>query len=98
MDYAYGPSHDFWTDYYRAVKRENPDSYHFGEIVETPALLRSYEGVMDGALDFLWLQAARKLFAFNSSNVAGSSNSSAVTRVTSRASITRCRPSLITTI
>ena len=69
LDYAYGPSHDFWTDFYTAVKDANPDSYHFGEIVETPALLRSYEGVMDGALDFLWLQAARKLFAYGSSDV-----------------------------
>lgn len=69
LDYAYGPSHDFWTDYYVVVKNASPDSYHFGEIVETPALLRSYEGVMDGALDFLWLQAARKLFAYGSSDV-----------------------------
>jgi glycosidase len=69
LDYAYGPSHDFWTDYYVVVKNTNPESYHFGEIVETPALLRSYEGVMDGALDFLWLQAARKLFAYGASDV-----------------------------
>ncbi len=70
LDYAYGPSHDFWTDYYQAVKAANPDSFHVGEIVETPALLRSYEGLLDGALDFLWLQMARKLFAFGTADVA----------------------------
>lgn len=70
LDYALGPSHDFWTDYYTAVKRANPDSVHLGEIVETPATLRSYEGVLDGALDFLWLQSARKLFAYGSMDVA----------------------------
>lgn len=64
LDYAYGPSHDFWTDYYRAVKAANPDSYHFGEIVETPQFLRTYEGRMDGTLDFNFLQQVRKLFAF----------------------------------
>jgi cyclomaltodextrinase / maltogenic alpha-amylase / neopullulanase len=70
LDYAYGPSHDFWTDYYSVVKNANSETFHFGEIVETPALLRSYEGVMDGALDFLWLQAARKLFAYGTSDCA----------------------------
>lgn len=64
LDYAYGPSHDFWTDYYHAVKTQNPDSFHFGEIVETPTLLHSYAGRMDGALDFLMLQQIRKLFAY----------------------------------
>lgn len=70
LDYAYGPSHDFWTDYYAAVKRANPQSLHFGEIVETPRLLRTYEGVLDGVLDFHWLQNARRLFAYGSTNVA----------------------------
>ncbi|MCE7946959.1 MAG: alpha-amylase [Chloroflexi bacterium CFX4] len=70
LDYAYGPSHDFWTDYYTAVKSANPQSVHFGEIVETPRLLRTYEGVMDGVLDFNWLQNARKLFAYESIDAA----------------------------
>ncbi len=69
LDYADGPSHDFWTDYYTAVKAANPDSFHFGEIVETPALMRSYEGIMDGTLDFLWLQSVRKLIAYGSMGV-----------------------------
>ncbi|MFQ3535465.1 MAG: glycoside hydrolase family 13 protein [Aggregatilineales bacterium] len=70
LDYAHGPSHDFWTDYYTAVKSANPQSLHFGEIVETPRLLRTYEGILDGVLDFNWAQNARKLFAYESMNAA----------------------------
>jgi glycosidase len=69
LDYAYGPSHDFWADYYKAVKTLNPQSFHFGEIVETPELLASYEGRMDGALDFHFLAAVRKTFAYDTMNV-----------------------------
>ncbi len=35
-----------------------------GEIVETPELLRSFSGRMDGALDFHFLQAVRKTFVY----------------------------------
>jgi len=69
LDYAYGPSHDFWVDYYTAVKQSNPDSVHFGEIVETPELLRSYVGRLDGALDFHFLQAVRKTFAYDTLSI-----------------------------
>lgn len=69
-DHAHGPSHDFWTDFYTAVKKANPQSFHFGEITESPEYIRSYEGILDGALDFSWLQEARKLMVFGSSNVA----------------------------
>lgn len=69
LDYAYGPSHDFWADYYAAVKTLNPQSFHFGEIVETPELLASYEGRMDGALDFHFLAAVRKAFAYDTMTV-----------------------------
>ncbi|MHB8628525.1 MAG: alpha-amylase family glycosyl hydrolase [Aggregatilineales bacterium] len=69
LDYAYGPSHDFWADYYTAVKAAAPDSAHFGEIVETPELLRSYTGRMDGALDFHFVQAVRKTFAYDTLTV-----------------------------
>ncbi len=69
LDYAYGPSHDFWAEYYAAVKAQDPQSVHFGEIVETPELLASYEGRMDGALDFHFLAAVRKTFAFDTMTV-----------------------------
>ncbi len=69
LDYANGPQHDFWADYYAAVKQASPDSFHVGEIVETPELIRSYEGRMDGALDFHFLQMVRGAFAFDTLNV-----------------------------
>jgi cyclomaltodextrinase / maltogenic alpha-amylase / neopullulanase len=69
LDYAYGPSHDFWADYYVGVKTLDPQSWHFGEIVETPELLASYEGRMDGALDFHFLAAVRKAFAYDTMTV-----------------------------
>jgi glycosidase len=69
LDYALGPSQDFWGDYYRAVKEAYPDSYHVGEIVDTPEVLRSYTGRLDGALDFLFLQNVRKTFAYRTLDV-----------------------------
>lgn len=69
LDYANGPRHDFWADFYAAVKQANPESFHVGEIVETPEFIRSYEGRMDGALDFHFLQKVRSTFAFDSMNV-----------------------------
>jgi glycosidase len=69
LDYAHGPSHDFWADYFLAVKSVNPDSFHFGEIVETPELLTSFAQRMDGALDFHFLAAIRKTFAYDTMNV-----------------------------
>lgn len=71
LDYAQGPSHDFWTDYYTAVKAANPASFHFGELVEAPEFIATYEGILDGALDFNWLQQARKFLAFGSEDTAG---------------------------
>jgi cyclomaltodextrinase / maltogenic alpha-amylase / neopullulanase len=69
LDYAQGPSRDFFVDYYAAVKAANPESIHFGEIVESPSTLATYEGVLDGLLDFTWMQFMRKLFAFGEGNV-----------------------------
>ncbi len=70
LDYAYGPSPDFWADYFKAVKAINPESFHIGEIVETPELLRGFAGRMDGALDFHFLQAVRKAFAYDTMTIA----------------------------
>ena len=71
LDYAYGPSQDFWVDYFAAVKEAAPNSAHFGEIVETSELLRSYSGRLDGALDFHFVQAIRKTFAYDTLSVEG---------------------------
>lgn len=69
LDYAYAPSHDFWADFYAAVKAINPEAFTVGEIVETPELLRSYEGRMTGTLDFHFLQAIRKTLVYDTMTI-----------------------------
>jgi glycosidase len=63
-DYANGPSHAFWSEFRIATRQARTDSVTIGEVVETPALQRSYEGRLDGCLDFVLLQALRGFFAF----------------------------------
>jgi len=69
LDYVLGPSHDFWTAYYRAVKRSKPDSFSVAEATHGAAVLRSYEGRMDGALDFTFLTMIRGLIAFGTTTL-----------------------------
>ncbi|MCC7361365.1 MAG: hypothetical protein IT317_17900 [Anaerolineales bacterium] len=64
LDYAQGPSHDFWTDFYRACRQVKPDAWLFGEIINTAQIQASYAGRLDGALDFLLNRALRETFAF----------------------------------
>lgn len=66
LDYANGPSHAFWSAFRAATRATQSDSVTLGEIVETPALQKTYVGRMDGCLDFLLLQALRQFFAFDS--------------------------------
>jgi len=63
-DYAQGPSHAFWSAFRAATRSVDPDSITLGEIVETPALQRTYAGRLDGCLDFIGQQALRGAFAF----------------------------------
>ena len=63
-DYANGPSHAFWSQFRVATRAASPGSALLGEIVETPALWRTYRGRLDGCLDFILLQALRGAFAF----------------------------------
>lgn len=63
LDYALGPTHDFWTEFRATVKQLKPDAWIFGEVVETPTTLLSYEGRLDGCLDFSLAQALRDTFA-----------------------------------
>ena len=63
LDYALGPTHDFWTELRATVKQVRPDAWIFGEVVETPTTLLSYEGRLDGCLDFSLEQAMRDTFA-----------------------------------
>lgn len=62
-DYALGPSHDFWTELRTAVKQTKPDAWVFGEVVESPSTILSYQGRFDGCLDFPLMQALRDTFA-----------------------------------
>ncbi|HPH98272.1 MAG TPA: alpha-amylase family glycosyl hydrolase [Anaerolineaceae bacterium] len=62
LDYAYGPSHDFWMDFRRACRQANPECWLFGEVIHTPEQQLSYTGEMDGTLDFLLCRALRETF------------------------------------
>lgn len=70
LDYALGPSHDFWCAFRATVKEARPDAWIFGEVVDTPTVQLSYDGRLDGTLDFLLMQALRNTFAFRHSGVA----------------------------
>ncbi|MBC7264938.1 MAG: glycoside hydrolase family 13 protein [Chloroflexi bacterium] len=63
LDSAAGPSHSFWVDFAEMVKNTRPESVHIGEVIENPDSWRSYEGRLDGCLDFLFMRAAREYFA-----------------------------------
>jgi cyclomaltodextrinase len=63
LDYALGPSHDFWLALRRAAREANPNVWIFGEVVESPPTILSYEGRFDGCLDFPLMQAMRDTFA-----------------------------------
>lgn len=62
-DYANGPSHAFWSAFRAATRDVRADSVTIGEVVETPALQRTYVGRLDGCLDFVLMQALRRCFA-----------------------------------
>ncbi|NJN54309.1 MAG: DUF3459 domain-containing protein [Anaerolineae bacterium] len=68
-DYALGPSHDFWTELRQVVKGVKPDAWIYGEVVESPATILSYEGRFDGCLDFPLMQAMRDTFAMQRMNL-----------------------------
>lgn len=65
LDYANGPSHAFWAAFRQATRAVAPASAMIGEVVESAALQRSYEGRLDGTLDFLLLQQIRAFLAFD---------------------------------
>lgn len=69
LDYANGCTHAFWSVFHHAVREEKPESVIFGEVVEVPELVRSYTGIMEGCLDFKWLELARGFFAFKTLSV-----------------------------
>ncbi|HML20277.1 MAG TPA: alpha-amylase family glycosyl hydrolase [Aggregatilinea sp.] len=64
LDYANGPSPDFWPDFWAACKAIKPDSFSFGEVIDAPSLLRPYVGRLDGGLDFHLSDALRKTYGW----------------------------------
>jgi cyclomaltodextrinase / maltogenic alpha-amylase / neopullulanase len=66
LDHAQGATHAFWSAFRAATRNAKPDAATFGEITETPAVMRSFAGRMDGALDFQVLELLRGFFAFQS--------------------------------
>jgi len=63
LDYAAGPSHDFWSAFGAACKEVNPDCWIFGEVTLGSDSLRTYSGRLDGCLDFGFVRQVRLLCA-----------------------------------
>ena len=63
LDYANGPTRDFWLDFQQACQEVNPDSWTFGEVVAPADEQITFFGGMHGTLDFLTCQALRETFA-----------------------------------
>lgn len=63
LDYAAGPSHDFWSAFGAACKQAKPDCWLFGEVTLGSDLLRTYAGRLDGCLDFGFVRQVRLLCA-----------------------------------
>ena len=66
LDHAHGATHAFWSAFRAASRAVKSDAVTFGEITETPAVMRSFAGRMDGVLDFHLLELLRGFFAFQS--------------------------------
>ena len=70
LDYALGPSLDFWTEFRAVVNELKPDTWLFGEAVTDAKGQLQFDGRFHGCFDFLLTQALRDTFAFNTMNVA----------------------------
>jgi cyclomaltodextrinase / maltogenic alpha-amylase / neopullulanase len=64
LDYAIGPTPDFWADFRRVTRQKRPDFWTFGEVVEPSDSQIAFHGLLDGCLDFMLLEALRQTFAF----------------------------------
>jgi len=64
VDYCIGPTPDFYADFRRVTRTTKPEAWTFGEAVDPPDSQLTFEGGLDGALDFMLLEAMRKTFAF----------------------------------
>ena len=64
VDYALGPTPDFWADFRKTCVNTQPDAWTFGEVVEPSATQLTFMGGLDGCLDFVLLEGLRNTFAF----------------------------------
>ena len=64
LDYAIGPTPDFWTDFWLGCKAEKADSFCFGETIDAPDVQQHYVGRLDGCLDFFSADALRRTYGF----------------------------------
>lgn len=65
VDYASGPTPDFWADFRRVTLNTRPDCWTFGEVVEPSDSQRRFHGLLNGCLDFMLLEAFRHTFVFH---------------------------------
>jgi glycosidase len=68
VDYCIGPTPDFYADFRRVTRAARPDCWTFGEATETPDVQLTFEGGMDGTLDFVLLEGLRQTFAYGEWN------------------------------
>ncbi len=61
LDYAAGPSHAFWSEFRAACKAAKADCWLFGEATLAGTDLQSYQGRLDGCLDFTFCRQIRRL-------------------------------------
>lgn len=64
LDYANGPNPQFWWEFRAACREVKPDSFIFGEVVESPDNIARYIGRLDGCLDFHIGEALRRAFGW----------------------------------
>lgn len=69
LDYALGMSHNYWVDFRADIKTIAPDAFLIGEAWETPEIMKTYEGELDGVLDFTLIYSFRDFFATRTKNV-----------------------------
>lgn len=69
LDYAIGPSHEFWATFGYEMRQLDKEVVIFTEGVTTPESLLSYVGRVAGCQDFGYCQASRKTFAYDKMNV-----------------------------
>jgi len=63
LDYAAGPSHAFWSEFRAACHQVKADCWLFGEVTLAGDRLRTYQGRLDGCLDFALARNIRQLCA-----------------------------------